>query len=358
MNDKKVTRSSSNEERMLSLLERVDEHMQHNNDSLKQIYNAIGKTQKSIEGLHGSIDLIVQSFDNVESQSVTKLRDWGLTKDTFVQMKTFFNDFKDIYGDIADAASASDVKAIVQEALMELRPSMNTSIACELDAPTGNYLDRPTPSRSCSSTQTDKELLHDTVNLEDSIIFTSASIEVQTDDWRSVSGKNKKSVGGNKVTEPKKLNKPNKPNTNAFKPSFAAVLTSGSAVASTSAKNVPPVKPTRDNTVRKTGNDVEKSNVAGVKWIHVSNVSPETTVASLSTFMANTFGINDSKCHSLLKKSRMHESHVSVSFKIGLSALKFDDVLKSALWPKPVKVREFVDRRSNFQKVHKLPVLR
>lgn len=189
--------------------------------------------------------------------------------------------------------------------------------------------------------------------LDDSVIFLTASTAIQTDDW-SVERSKKKNLKSN-------ANKQNQHDHGSYARAASKVPSAAPCSGiqlNAKSSSVTAANKNKKNLEARRQSPKKTSEPNEMKWIHVSNVSPETTVASLSEFMSKTFKIMNSKCHSLLKRSQSLDDLRSVSFKVGVDKDSFDHILKSKKWPSEVKVREFVDRRSNFQRNHKLPVLR
>jgi hypothetical protein len=95
-----------------------------------------------------------------------------------------------------------------------------------------------------------------------------------------------------------------------------------------------------------------------LRWISVSNLTPETSADSVVEFVREKLKIDKKKivCAKITPRSIANPSFVS--FKVGCPEYSFDQLCSQTFWPSNSVVREFSNTKSNFRQVAMIHVLR
>lgn len=83
--------------------------------------------------------------------------------------------------------------------------------------------------------------------------------------------------------------------------------------------------------------------IADKKWVHLSYFKPSVTVENIVNYISKNakIGLNHLECYKLVKKGADMNKLRKLSFKIGITAEYYNEILNPSLWPVDVKVRQF-----------------
>ena len=84
------------------------------------------------------------------------------------------------------------------------------------------------------------------------------------------------------------------------------------------------------------------------KWLHVSRLSPTTTLDQIYEFFSSTFKLNKEDIYAvkIIPKDRNPETITFISFKIGCSEGNFKKIMCNEKWPLGIMVKEFLPKNS------------